>query len=58
MEALAPSQRWMIVDIRLKDGVAADLAGDCWTRVTPEETITFVPRDRPAPAPGRAKPLR
>ncbi|HEY0685612.1 MAG TPA: bifunctional 3-(3-hydroxy-phenyl)propionate/3-hydroxycinnamic acid hydroxylase [Steroidobacter sp.] len=43
MESLAPSQRWMIVDIRVHDGVAKNLSRDCWTKVTPEETITFVP---------------
>lgn len=43
MEALAPSQRWMIVDIRVHDEVAHNLSRDCWTKVSPEETITFVP---------------
>jgi len=43
MESLAPRQRWMIVDIRVHDGVADNLSTDCWTKVTPEETITFVP---------------
>lgn len=43
MESLAPSQRWMIVDIQVHDGLDAELSKDCWTKVTPEETITFVP---------------
>lgn len=43
MEQLAKSQRWMIVDIRIHEGVEIDLSSEAWTKVTPEETITFVP---------------
>jgi 3-(3-hydroxy-phenyl)propionate hydroxylase len=43
IEQLATSQRWMIVDIRVHEGVAFTLSRDCWTRVTADETITFVP---------------
>ena len=43
MEKLAESQRWLIVDIRLHDGVDATLSSDCWTKVDKDETITFVP---------------
>lgn len=43
MEQLAEPQRWMICDIQLHEGVGADLPKDSWTKVTPEETITFVP---------------
>ncbi|ATE65494.1 bifunctional 3-(3-hydroxy-phenyl)propionate/3-hydroxycinnamic acid hydroxylase [Rhizorhabdus dicambivorans] len=42
-EQLAPSQRWMIVDIHVHDGVELDLSREAWTKVTAEETITYVP---------------
>lgn len=43
MEQLAEPQRWMICDIQLHEGLGADLSKDSWTKVTAEETITFVP---------------
>ena len=43
MEQLSPSQRWMIVDVHVKEGVEVDLSNDCWTKVGETSTITYVP---------------
>ncbi|MBB6125229.1 bifunctional 3-(3-hydroxy-phenyl)propionate/3-hydroxycinnamic acid hydroxylase [Sphingobium subterraneum] len=43
MEKLAPSQRWMIVDIKIHAGIPVELESESWTRVSPNETITYVP---------------
>lgn len=43
MEKLADSQRWMVVDVKVREGVNVELSEHCWTKVGQEETITYVP---------------
>lgn len=43
MEKLAESQRWMVVDVQVREGVEVDLSDHCWTKIGRDETITYVP---------------
>ncbi|WP_327751856.1 bifunctional 3-(3-hydroxy-phenyl)propionate/3-hydroxycinnamic acid hydroxylase [Sphingobium sp. SJ10-10] len=43
VDQLADSQRWMIVDIRVNEGVPVDINREAWTKVTQKETLTYVP---------------